>query len=55
MAAGCLSSDAGAVKQALADAVERAGLNGLNEGQKISYEIATERGRSAAVNLKAAD
>ena len=36
-------------------AVERAGLNGLNEGQKINYEIATERGRSAAVNLKAAD
>ena len=34
-------------------AVERSGLNGLNEGQKISYEIATERGRSAAVNLKA--
>ena len=36
-------------------AVERAGLNGLNEGQKINYEIATERGRSAAVNLKATD
>ena len=36
-------------------AVERAGLNGLNEGQKVSYEIATERGRSAAVNLKAAE
>jgi cold shock protein len=36
-------------------AVERAGLNGLNEGQKVSYEIATERGRSAAVNLKSAD
>ena len=36
-------------------AVERSGLNGLNEGQKINYEIATERGRSAAVNLKAAD
>jgi cold shock protein len=36
-------------------AVERSGMNGLNEGQKISYEIATERGRSAAVNLKAAD
>ena len=33
-------------------AVERSGLNGLNEGQKLSYEIATERGRSAAVNLK---
>ncbi|MBX9946616.1 MAG: cold-shock protein [Reyranella sp.] len=34
-------------------AVERAGLNGLNEGQKISYEVASERGREAAVNLKA--
>ena len=34
-------------------AVERAGLNGLNEGQKISYEIQSERGREAAVNLKA--
>lgn len=34
-------------------AVERAGLNGLNEGQKVSYEVATERGREAAVNLKA--
>ena len=36
-------------------AVERSGLNGLNEGQKISYEVATERGRSAAVNLKSSD
>ncbi len=36
-------------------AVERAGLNGLNEGQKVSYETATERGRSAAVNLKTAE
>ena len=34
-------------------AVERAGLNGLNEGQKISYEVQSERGREAAVNLKA--
>ena len=34
-------------------AVERSGLNGLNEGQHISYETATERGRTAAVNLKA--
>jgi CspA family cold shock protein len=34
-------------------AVERAGLHGLNEGQKISYEIQTERGRDSAVNLKA--
>jgi len=34
-------------------AVERAGLSGLAEGQKISYDIATERGKTAAVNLKA--
>ena len=33
-------------------AVERAGLNGLNEGQKISYEIQQDRGKEAAVNLK---
>ena len=34
-------------------AVERAGLRGLNEGQKIEYELQDERGRTAAVNLKA--
>ena len=34
-------------------AVERAGLRGLNEGQKVSYELQDERGRTAAVNLKA--
>jgi CspA family cold shock protein len=34
-------------------AVERAGMNGLAEGQKVSYDIATERGKTAAVNLKA--
>lgn len=33
-------------------AVERAGLSGLNEGQKISYEVVAERGRETAVNLK---
>ncbi len=33
-------------------AVERAGLRGLNEGQRVSYEVQNERGRSAAVNLK---
>ena len=33
-------------------AVERAGLQGLNEGQKISYEVQAERGREAAVNIK---
>lgn len=36
-------------------AVERAGMDGLNEGQKISYEVVSERGKSAAANLKAAD
>jgi cold shock protein len=33
-------------------AVERAGLQGLNDGQKISYEVQEERGKLAAVNLK---
>ena len=31
--------------------VERAGMNGLNEGQKIKYEVAMDRGKSSAVNL----
>lgn len=31
--------------------VERAGLSTLNEGQKVRFEIATERGKSAAANL----
>jgi len=35
-------------------AVERAGLGTLNEGQKISYEVVTERGKSAAANLQRA-
>jgi len=34
-------------------AVERAGLQGLNEGQKITYEVQQDRGKDAAVNLKA--
>jgi cold shock protein len=32
-------------------AVERAGLPGLNEGQKIQYEIVRDRGKEAAGNL----
>lgn len=38
-------------------AVERAGLYGLNEGQKISFEIVADRrsGKSSADNLKAVD
>jgi cold shock protein len=34
-------------------AVERAGLQGLQEGQKISYDVQVERGKEAAANLKA--
>jgi CspA family cold shock protein len=34
-------------------AVERSGLNGLHEGQKITYEIQQDRGKEAAVNLEA--
>jgi CspA family cold shock protein len=34
-------------------AVQRAGLPGLNEGQRVSYELQKERGKTAAVNLKA--
>lgn len=33
-------------------AVERAGLDGLKEGQKVSFELTTERGKTAAANLK---
>jgi CspA family cold shock protein len=34
-------------------AVERAGMRSLVEGQKIGYEIVTERGKQAAGNLQA--
>lgn len=37
-----------------ASAVEAAGLPALREGQKISFEITTERGKTAAANLKLA-
>jgi CspA family cold shock protein len=35
-------------------AVQRAGLTTLMEGQKVSYDIVTERGKTAAGNLKLA-
>jgi cold shock protein len=35
-------------------AVERAGWRTLSEGQTISYEIVTERGKQAAGNLQPA-
>jgi CspA family cold shock protein len=35
-------------------AVERAGLTGLNEGQKVSYDIERgQQGKTSAVNLQA--
>lgn len=37
-------------------AVERAGLSGLNEGQKVSYELqAGQNGKSSAEDLKLVD
>jgi CspA family cold shock protein len=38
-------------------AVERAGMSGLNEGQKVSYELEDDRksGKKAAGNLKSAE
>jgi CspA family cold shock protein len=35
-------------------AVHAAGLNGLDEGQKVSFEVVKERGKEAAANLKLA-
>ncbi len=33
-------------------AVQAAGLNSVNDGQKVSYDVVTERGKQAASNLK---
>jgi CspA family cold shock protein len=33
-------------------ALERAGLNDLRENQRVSYELATNKGKTSAVNLK---
>lgn len=35
-------------------AVERAGLTTLQEGARVSYDLATEKGKTSAVNLKLA-
>lgn len=35
-------------------AVQAAGLRGLDEGQKVSYEVVMERGKAAATNLQLA-
>jgi CspA family cold shock protein len=36
-------------------AVERAGLGSLNEGQKIRYEVVSERGKQAADHISLAN
>ena len=36
-------------------ALERAGLQSLNDGQKLSYELASNKGKVSAVNLKLMD
>jgi CspA family cold shock protein len=33
-------------------AVERAGMGSLNEGQKLRYDVVSERGKLAAANLQ---
>lgn len=35
-------------------AVQAAGLRGLDEGQKLSFEVTMERGKAAATELKTA-
>ncbi len=32
-------------------AVERSGLKGLNEGQKVNYELQEDKGKTSATNL----
>jgi len=33
-------------------AVQAAGLRGLNEGQTVTFDVTTERGKASAINLK---
>jgi CspA family cold shock protein len=35
-------------------AVQAAGLDGLDENQRVAYEVVTERGKQAAANLRPA-
>jgi CspA family cold shock protein len=34
-------------------AVQKAGLQGLKDNQKVAFEVAEERGKPTAINLKA--
>ena len=54
---GFIQADAGGTDVFVhISAVERAGMRGLNEGQKIEYEVVADRrtGKSSADNLKSA-
>ncbi len=33
-------------------ALEQAGLKNLNEGQKVTFDVSTQKGKPAAANLK---
>ncbi len=35
-------------------ALERAEISTLNEGQRVSFEVATNKGKASAVNIKLA-
>ena len=35
-------------------AVDSAGMGSLSEGQKVSYELVSDRGKTAAANLRSA-
>jgi CspA family cold shock protein len=35
-----------------ATTLDRAGITTLNEGQRVSYELATNKGKTGAANLK---
>lgn len=36
-------------------ALEKAGLSTLNEGQRVGFELATEKGKTSATNLQLLD
>lgn len=36
-------------------ALQEAGLRTLNDGQRVSYELATNKGKTSAVNIKLVD
>ena len=51
---GFLSPEEGSNKDVFVHITEvkKAGLEDLDEGQKVSYELAENKGREAAINLK---